>query len=187
MQRLDIVGKKSFSFGVVLDIFPDCFFSSSCFLYGLPVRTTVCPLARLPWLDFSSGETVVIGTWDDEGLGITSLVCTCFWSVRQSGICSSMNICFSVSSAWSPYLLKHINAIEKVQKRFTKRIYSLSHLSYPERLAVINLQPLELRRLQNDLVMYFTWFVCSISTILGTNGLNSAVSLSNKQTNKCHD
>jgi len=58
-------------------------------------------------------------------------------------------------SAWSPYLLKHINAIEKVQKRLTKRVYSLSHLSYPERLAVINLELLELRRLKNDLVMYF--------------------------------
>jgi len=55
----------------------------------------------------------------------------------------------------SPYLLKYINAIEKVQKRFTKRIYYLSHLSYPERLAVINLEPLDLRRLKNDLVMYF--------------------------------
>ena len=52
------------------------------------------------------------------------------------------------SSVWSPYLLQHINAIEKVQKGFTKRIYSLSHLSYPERLAEINLEPLELRRLK---------------------------------------
>jgi len=59
------------------------------------------------------------------------------------------------SSVWSLYLLKHINAIEKVQKRFTKRIYSLSHLSYPERLAVINLEHLELRRLKNYLVLYF--------------------------------
>ena len=31
----------------------------------------------------------------------------------------------------------------------------MSHLSYPERLAAINLEPLELRRLKNDLVMYF--------------------------------
>ena len=59
------------------------------------------------------------------------------------------------SSVWAPYLLKHINAIERVQKRFTKHIYSLSHLSYPERLAAINLEPLELRRLKNDLIMYY--------------------------------
>ena len=59
------------------------------------------------------------------------------------------------SNVWSPHLLKHINAIEKIQKRFTKRIPSLSHLTYPERLAAINLEPLELRRLKMDLVLYF--------------------------------
>ena len=58
------------------------------------------------------------------------------------------------SSVWSPNLLKHINAIEKVQKQFIKRIYSLSHLSYPERLSAINLEPLALHRLKNYLVMY---------------------------------
>ena len=31
----------------------------------------------------------------------------------------------------------------------------MSHLSYPERLAAINLEPLEFRRLKNDLVMYY--------------------------------
>jgi len=45
--------------------------------------------------------------------------------------------------------------LKKVQKRFTKRIYFLSHLSHPERLAVINLELFELCRLKNDLDMYF--------------------------------
>ena len=30
-----------------------------------------------------------------------------------------------VSNVWAPYLMKHINALEKVQKHFTKRIPSL--------------------------------------------------------------
>ena len=34
------------------------------------------------------------------------------------------------SSVWAPHLIKHINAIERVQKRFTKRIPELSNLSY---------------------------------------------------------
>ena len=59
------------------------------------------------------------------------------------------------SNVWSPHLLKHINAIERVQKHFTKRIPSLSNLSYPERLAALDLEPLELRRLKSDLVMYY--------------------------------
>ena len=59
------------------------------------------------------------------------------------------------SSVWSPYLLKHINAIERVQKYFTRCIPSISHLSYPERLAAIDLEPLELRRLKADLLLYY--------------------------------
>jgi len=35
------------------------------------------------------------------------------------------------------------------------RIPSLANLSYPERLAVLNLEPLELRRLKSDLVLYY--------------------------------
>ena len=47
------------------------------------------------------------------------------------------------SNIWSPYLLKHVNLIEKVQRNFTKRIPSLSNLAYAERLAVLNLETLE--------------------------------------------
>ena len=45
--------------------------------------------------------------------------------------------------------------VENVQRNFTYRILSLKHLSYPERLAVLNLEPLELRRLKADFVMYY--------------------------------
>jgi len=62
------------------------------------------------------------------------------------------------SNVWNPYLLKHINAIERVQRRFSKRIPSLKDLSYSERLAVLDLEPLELRRLKADLVLYFKIF-----------------------------
>jgi len=59
------------------------------------------------------------------------------------------------SNVWAPYLIKHINALEKVQEHFTKRIPSLANLSYPERLAALYLEPLELRRLKYDLVLYY--------------------------------
>ena len=62
------------------------------------------------------------------------------------------------SNVWSPHLIKHINALERVQKRFTKRIPSVSHMSYPERLAALNLEPLELRRLKSDLLLYYKCF-----------------------------
>ena len=44
---------------------------------------------------------------------------------------------------------------KKYKKKFTKRIPCLSHLAYPERLAAIGLEPLELRRLKTDLIMYY--------------------------------
>ena len=56
---------------------------------------------------------------------------------------------------WNPNLIKHIDMIENVQRRFTKRIPQLSHLTYYERLAVIDLEPLELRRLRCDLNEYY--------------------------------
>jgi len=59
------------------------------------------------------------------------------------------------SNVWAPFLIKHINALEKDQKHFTKRIPSLANLSYPERLAALELEPLELRRLKSDLVLYY--------------------------------
>jgi len=62
------------------------------------------------------------------------------------------------SNVWNPHLLKHINAIENVQRRFTKRVPSISNLPYPERLAILGLEPLELRRLKSDLVLYFKIF-----------------------------
>ena len=67
------------------------------------------------------------------------------------------------SNVWSPHLLKHINAIERVQKNFTRRIPALAHLSYPERLAAIDLEPLELRRLKADLVLYYKCFNNSVA------------------------
>jgi len=59
------------------------------------------------------------------------------------------------SIVWESYLKKHINALEKVQKQFTNRIPSLANLSHPERLAALDLEPLELRRFKSDFVLYY--------------------------------
>jgi len=58
------------------------------------------------------------------------------------------------SSVWNPHLLKHINALERVQGYFTKRITVLRHLSYEERLACLELDTLECRRLKTDLTLF---------------------------------
>lgn len=56
---------------------------------------------------------------------------------------------------WSPTLKKYIDQIENVQRRFSKRIPEISHLSYFERLKRLNLETLELRRLRFDLFYYY--------------------------------
>ena len=59
------------------------------------------------------------------------------------------------SCVWNPSVKYLIDLLENVQRKFTKRINSISHLSYLERLSILNLEPLELRRLKADLTMYY--------------------------------
>ena len=50
------------------------------------------------------------------------------------------------SQLWSPYLLRHVYLIEKVQRDFTKRITGMRYLSYSKRLEVLQLYSLQRRR-----------------------------------------
>jgi len=59
------------------------------------------------------------------------------------------------SIIWSPYIRGDIECIEKVQRRFTKRLPGLKHLAYGQRLKRVNLPSLELRWLHSDLVMCY--------------------------------
>jgi hypothetical protein len=62
------------------------------------------------------------------------------------------------SNVWNPSQKYLIDKIERVQRQFTKRIPSISNLSYLERLRVLRLEPLELRRLHFDLIHYYKIF-----------------------------
>ena len=55
------------------------------------------------------------------------------------------------SPVWSPFLLKDIDTIESVQRAYTKRYPGLWDISYKERLKILKMDPLELRRLRFDL------------------------------------
>jgi hypothetical protein len=48
-----------------------------------------------------------------------------------------------------------IDAIEQVQHNFTKRIPAIMSLPYSERLAILDLELLELRRFRFDLIYYY--------------------------------
>jgi hypothetical protein len=56
---------------------------------------------------------------------------------------------------WSPCTIQLIDLLESVQRNFSKRIPSLSIYPYAERLAILNLDTLELRRLRFDLALYY--------------------------------
>jgi hypothetical protein len=59
------------------------------------------------------------------------------------------------SIVWNPAHKYLIDKLESVQRQFTKRIVSISNLSYLERLQILGLEPLELRRLHFDLIQYY--------------------------------
>jgi len=59
------------------------------------------------------------------------------------------------SVIWSPLLKQDITAVEQVQRRFTKRLQGLRDLPYTERLRLLNLQSLEVRRLYFDLILCY--------------------------------
>jgi hypothetical protein len=63
------------------------------------------------------------------------------------------------SIVWNPTQVYLIDSLENVQRNFTKRIPSISHLSYDERLNIIGLDSLELRRLKSDLINYYKFIV----------------------------
>ena len=59
------------------------------------------------------------------------------------------------NAVWSPSLRKHINLIENVQRRFTKKIVGISNQDYEKRLQITNLPSLEFRRLRGDMIETF--------------------------------
>ena len=54
--------------------------------------------------------------------------------------------------AWSPYLKKDIQTLEKVQRRATRIIHGMENLTYQERLENTGLYSLECRRRRGDLI-----------------------------------
>ena len=52
---------------------------------------------------------------------------------------------------WSPCSTTVINKLESVQRVFTKRLYGMATMSYDDRLKLLGLDRLELRRLHADL------------------------------------
>ena len=53
---------------------------------------------------------------------------------------------------WSPFLVKDVDSIERVQRQFTKRISGVRFHSYSDRLKKLNLPSLVYRRQRRDMI-----------------------------------
>ena len=59
------------------------------------------------------------------------------------------------SSAWCLYRKKDIHTIEQIQRRATKLVPNIKHLTYEKRLEILGLTTLKERRERGDLIQYF--------------------------------
>jgi ribonuclease P/MRP protein subunit RPP40 len=59
------------------------------------------------------------------------------------------------TQVWSPFSVQQITAIENVQRKFTKCMPGLNKLPYYQRLAKLDLESLEIRRLRADLILAY--------------------------------
>jgi len=57
--------------------------------------------------------------------------------------------------AWSPYLKKDMECLEKVQRSATEMVHRLRHLSYEQRLRHLELTTLRERQIRGDLIETF--------------------------------
>ena len=73
-------------------------------------------------------------------------------------------------ATWSPFLKKHIRAIENVQRRASKQVPSLKELSYEDRLRTLKLPTLAYRRYRGDMIEVFK-VTHSIYDIVASRGL----------------
>ena len=104
-------------------------------------------------LDFGSHIKEIVGR-ANRMLGMIRVSFAClnirmFLNLYMALVRPLLEYCIQV---WSPHLRKHINLIEGVQRRATRMVPELKHLSYEERLDKLKLTTLEERRARGDMI-----------------------------------
>ena len=83
------------------------------------------------------------------------------------------------SQLWSPFLIKHITQLEKIQRSFTKHITGMNAMPYHKRVKSFGLYSLQRRRER-----YCIIYICKIISGLVHNFSNSITSLFSRCTGR---
>ena len=70
-------------------------------------------------------------------------------TLYKTFVCAQLEFCVSI---WNPHLARDIDILEKVQRRVTKLVPSISTLSYELHVEILNLHSLHCRRQRGDLI-----------------------------------
>ena len=84
-------------------------------------------------------------------------------------ICYVRPILKYVSVVWSPHHVYLTDLIENIQRNFTKRLPGLWCMNYCDRLYFCNLEPLEVRRLHNDVIILYKILRSHVSVNINDN------------------
>jgi len=89
-----------------------------------------------------------------------NLLLRCFESRNLKSLISAFKIYVRpileyCSVVWNPCTVKDIITLESVQRQFTKRLPGMNAATYPQRLAKLELESLELRRIRADLLFTY--------------------------------
>ena len=79
------------------------------------------------------------------------------------------------NSVWIPYRKSDIETLEKIQKKATKILPKIRHLSYSERLRACNLPTLHYRRIRGDMIETYKILSGKYDTVAVPNLTRSSI------------
>ena len=105
-----------------------------------------------PSLQCSKAASKAFGVLASIKRNFTSLNKEGFTILYRTFIRPHLEYCIQ---AWSPYLQKDIQCLERVQRKATKMVKGLKKINYEDRLKILNLFPLSYRRVRGDMIEVF--------------------------------